>query len=393
MSILKYVQKKTGSVVYCAVYAAPDGSRRVEQVRTVSLKTTDKKTGKQVDTPQREHERAASAARSFAHEQLAKIRNGEWTDPNTVKAEAITFKKLTEKFLSGYRTKSGKMDYYESMIPTPLDYFGEKVLACEIRPTDVEAYRDSRLRLVSKSTARKDIAVLSTMFRWAKRKGYVKDNPADAERVKRPAEPKPNPRPRSFEEEAALLAACRDDLARVVRWLIYSGMDRGEIPGLTWSQVNEDAGIVDAPRAKTGAARTVYMNDELRAVIEACRAARKVAKLDGSDPVFLNAGKPWTIDALKTSLRRAYVRAGLDPHKPAKSLRHTFATHTALAGGNEFEVADALGHETTEMARVYVKVANDRRRELAERIGTKAHREAHKKNDAETSSSASPANG
>ncbi len=69
----------------------------------------------------------------------------------------------------------------------------------------------------------------------------------------------------------------------------------------------------------------------------------------------------------------------MDEHKSTKLLRGTSVSRATTVGGNELEVAQAMGHETTEMARVYVKVASERSRALAERVGSRGSRKGRHK--------------
>lgn len=87
-------------------------------------------------------------------------------------------------------------------------------------------------------TLNKDLVVLRSFLRWARRKGYVFSDPTEG--IGRWREPKREPRALSPDEVAALLRACREPyVLQVVRGKRKSGeASEGDPtePGSTWSQ-------------------------------------------------------------------------------------------------------------------------------------------------------------
>ncbi|MCU0224289.1 MAG: tyrosine-type recombinase/integrase [Acidobacteria bacterium] len=352
MAVEKRV-RSDGSTIYLGEYKAADGRRIRFKACQVAAGAT-----------KREHKAAMDKARVAASERRVAVENG--TAPP---GAGLTFKRLVADFLKLYRgRKPGglRTDYYTRRLAPALEAFGDRDVLT-ITPEDVAAYRDARLRKgASDSTVRKDVTAVATVFRWALRQRKVADNPARAELVDRPSEPRPDPRPLTDDQMAALLAECPPYLRRIVRWCVHSGMDRAEVLTLGWGAVDEARGVVHAPRSKTGVDRMVYLNDDLRAVLAECKKLRRVS---GPDQVFLGpAGQPVTTNQANLSLRRAYHRAKLDSHAPFKRLRHSFGTGLAERGGGAFDVAGMLGHVGTEMAAHYVKIADQRKRDLAESL-------------------------
>ncbi len=360
-------KKADGSTIYSAAFFAPDGRRRVVEVRTVPPKA-----------PQRDHKLAREAASLAATQHRANVRNGEWQDPSEAKPERrLSFETLASLFLAEHDSP-----HYQHRVKAAVDHFGTKP-ADQITTMDVERYRDTRSkqsfggRRLQPETVRKDLTVLASMFTWARRKRLVRFevNPAGADMVTRPARTKPNPRPLSVAEEALLLEHSPPWLSRIIRWAIYSGMDRSEITTLSWHDVNEADGIVSAPRAKTGEPRTVFLNRPLREVLAEARKVRSVT----TPRVFLGReSEPVTPNAVNLCLRRVYRRAGLAEEHPFKRFRHTFGSRVAQSGASEFEVMGLLGHSSPDMARHYVRMANAQLRTRAEQLGeSAAHETAH----------------
>ena len=98
MAVHTYTRTKTGDTVYCAVYYAPDGRRRVEKVRSIPSAA-----------PKKDHTRARSAAENQAHTQRCAVENGTWADPKAEKPGRLSFESLVLRFLKTYRTRSGRI--------------------------------------------------------------------------------------------------------------------------------------------------------------------------------------------------------------------------------------------------------------------------------------------
>jgi len=361
MAIKRHVQKD-GATAYSAVYFNPEGSRTVEHVRTVKPGASE-----------RDHEQAATAARAKADAQRRAVKNGDWRDPRAAKPKRVTFGELVKKFLTDYRSRAGKVTYYEQRAKVWLEHFGASKPAGAITSSDVERFRNARASVSSPSTTKKDLVSLGTCYRWALARGLVESNPADAALAKRPSVPR---KPRGYltdEQERALLACSPAWLSRFVRWSIGSGMDRGEVLALTWAEIDERAGVVHAPRLKTGVARDIPLNDTLRGILREARAVRSIA---AEGRVFLDAkGGPVHPRTLQSALRRAYLSAGFTVAGPCKVFRHTFGSRLAMAGRSAQSIARLMGHSTTAITDTYMHLSPDHLRDVMASLDL--HQELH----------------
>jgi integrase len=233
-------------------------------------------------------------------------------------------------------------------------HFGDKY-ANAVTVQDVERFRRKRETQVSPSTVRKDLVTLSTLFSWAVARGLVRENPADFRRVRRPSEPRHRRGYLIEKQETALLKVSTPWLARVIRWAINTGMDREEVVNLTWGDVDERAGVVFAPRSKTGAPRDIPLNATLRGILGEAKKLRSVA---AGNRVFLaDDGSALTVEGVKTALRRAYVAAGVSVSGPFKIFRHTFGSRLAMAGHSEQAIAALMGHTTATITDRYMHLS------------------------------------
>jgi integrase len=273
-------------------------------------------------------------------------------NPRTIEDSGLSFPELVARFLREYRPRSGKLNYYVGRSKVWLAHFGDKA-ARGITVTDVDRFRAAREAVVGPSTVRKDLISLSTMFRWAKVRGLVNDNPAEPLKVKRPPEPKHRTGYLTEEEEARLIAAAPPWLRLVIQWGVNTGMDRSEILSLSWQDIDRQAGVVYAPRSKTGAPREIPINQVLRRILA---DAGRVRRTD-TDRVFLGPeGQPVALEAARMAMRRTYRRAGIKA-PPWKILRHTFGSRLAMAGVPAVTIARLMGHTTAAITDRYMHLS------------------------------------
>jgi integrase len=153
------------------------------------------------------------------------------------------------------------------------------------------------------------------------------------------------------DEAGRLLSACPEHLAPIVGLALQTGMRRGEILGLKWDHVDLAMGFLylEATATKTSTARTVPLTSEARRIL-------------ASQPRHITA--PWVfwygpgrrIGDPKKAWQAATRRAGLtDLH--FHDLRHTFASHLAMAGVDLLTLQALLGHKTTRMTVRYTHLA------------------------------------
>lgn len=351
MAVERY-QRNDGSWVFLAVYYGPDGCKRREKFLVVPAGAN-----------QTSLKRAAEKTKVRASELRASVENGTYQTPEARGLKRLSFAELAERFLTTYRTRAGRIEHYQMMLKRPVAALGMKP-AGTINRADIERFRDSLAADIGPSSVRKTIRAIGTLYRWGKLRGLVASNPIEG--VILPPEPPSRTPVLSAEQEAGLLAELAPWARRIVLFALHSGADRGDILRLTWDCIDENAGTIYCPRGKTSSERWIVINSTIRGVLA---EARRLRGIDGSSKIFLDhAGKPPTPNQVNLHLQRAYRRAGIEPVSVFKRLRHSFGSRLAEAGGNEYEIADALGHRSTAMSRVYVKVSGARRRALVERL-------------------------
>lgn len=160
------------------------------------------------------------------------------------------------------------------------------------------------------------------------------------------------------DEEQRLLAACRDArnpwLSHFVALAIETGMRRGELLGLRWSNVDLERRIAFLPITKNGESRGVPLSTRAVAVHRGLPTST-----DGRGFGEL------TKEALKQSFSRAVRRAGIEGLR-VHDLRHEATSRFFEKGLNVMEVASVTGHKTLQMLKRYTHLSAT---DLAARLG------------------------
>jgi len=221
--------------------------------------------------------------------------------------------------------------------------------------------------------ARKCVRLLRAIFAWAIRERLIKSNPAehiqtgsdgsrdlileDAEAYARLF----NTLDR-LENEHRIKGAAAD----AIRFIALTGCRRSEAIRMKWSYVDLRARSVTIPPqshktgAKTGKPRVIGLAPITQAII----ARQPAGKPD--DFVFrpangigvLSVQKPWL-----AVHKAAELPEGLGLH----GLRHSTASHMAMAGAEASQIMQALGHRNLATSQKYIHWAKDARQALAEK--------------------------
>ncbi len=156
--------------------------------------------------------------------------------------------------------------------------------------------------------------------------------------------------------------SCERDRALILL-LVDSGLRASEVCALTLGDVDRVTGEI-AVIGKGNKKRQSFLNSTARRALWRYVEARINNDAADGDPLFVSSGGYTPGAALTRSgvgeiVRNLGAAAGIDgvrvsPH----TFRHTFAINFLRAGGNVLELQRLLGHESLEMTRRYVALAN-----------------------------------
>ncbi len=244
---------------------------------------------------------------------------------------------------------------------------------------------------LSASSVRRVHAVLHKACHDAVRWGRLSSNPvACADPPKTAGDGHDKLRVWNAAQLAAFLAAVEGDrLHALWRLLAATGMRRGEAIGLSWEDLDMEAGAVTIRRAwipvngvaqfsepKSRRSRRTIALDPVTLEALQAHAARQADEHAGwqeglaeTDLVFTRLdGRPlvpWTV----SKAFHEHSRAALLPAIPLHGLRHTYATLALSSGVNPRIVSARLGHATVALTLdVYSHVLPQADREAAQQI-------------------------
>lgn len=221
--------------------------------------------------------------------------------------------------------------------------------------------------------ARMSVRLLKAVFNWAIHEGLLTSNPADSVKVGKDGQRDLVLAADDYPKLFAAIQQLEDvhqiarPVADAIRVIALTGARRGEIAGLRWRHVNLSKGVLELQEhktaKKTGEVRTIGLPAAAQAIV-----ARQPDG-DPDDYVFppakgngpLALSKPW---------RTVREAAGLDPAIGLHGLRHSLATHMAVAGAQAAQIMAVMGHRDITTSARYVHFAQDARAELAERAAS-----------------------
>lgn len=294
-------------------------------------------------------------AEAWARLQESEMDRGVYLD--RTEAERTTLSDLLERYLSEV-TPLKKSALSETTRIKRL--LREEDLCCykltALTPRLLADYRDRRLGEVSGSSTNRELSLISHVLNTAIREWeFPIANPV---RVIRKAKENPGRERRlTADEEARLLAQleCSSRTQRgmfgsggmqnpwvkpIVLFALETGMRRGEILSLTWSNVDLSKRVARLVDTKNGEGRSVPLTLKAKALLEFLPRSN-----DGR--VFAT-----TAEAVKLAFARAVARAQVtDLH--FHDLRHEAVSRLFEKGLNVMEVSSISGHKTLQMLKRY----------------------------------------
>lgn len=176
----------------------------------------------------------------------------------------------------------------------------------------------------------------------------------------------------SAEEEARLFAALRPDYHPMFRFALLSGARRANVVGLTWKQIDWDAGTItwrQKSRKPGGDLHVLPLTPAIAAVLSAERGRHPVyiftylCQRNRHDPASGKTQRkgqryPFTINGWRKEWSRALAEAGIEDFR-FHDQRHTAATRNYRTTGDLLAVKEMLGHATIATTMRYAKSGLD----------------------------------
>jgi len=257
-------------------------------------------------------------------------------------AKIPTLSNFTKDYIKYQKEVKNKRSWKRDVIALDniIKLFGDKKLS-EITIKDIDDYKELRLKQVTPGTVNRELQVLRHLFNqaasWDK---FFNKNPVSesgllslnnqVERIL------------TYEEEQRLLTASPAHLKAILICALNTGMRKGEIITLKWSNVdfNNNLITIDHENNKSKRSKKIPINSTLRQLLLELKL-----KSGGNEYVYLNSNtEPYT---RQDSLNRVFeIVKSLADIKGLRfhDLRHTAATRMIENGANIVAVSKILGH-------------------------------------------------
>ena len=357
-SITKY-ETKDGTFYRCSIYAGIDPD-----------------TGKQKNIAKRGF-KTKKAANAWADKTRAAIANGE--KKASLKAKTMTFHELYEDWFEQYKLgvkPSTAIKTAEIFRLHILPTFGHKRLQA-LTTDDIQsavnawAENDTRFKTMYNYTNR--------LLEYGAWRGFIADNPAKG--ISMPKKIKRVQKDENFwtkDELNIFLKECKKDKRKDVypffRLLAYTGMRRGEILALEWTDLDEDIlsvnkaisrdengnAIISTPKTKSSV-RTIVLDKETARIMKWYHAINNGKYIfGGNKPIPDSLPRKWLVSIAK--------RAGLRPIS-IHGFRHTHCSLLFESGATPKEVQERLGHSSSEITlNIYTHISERQKTSTPNRL-------------------------
>jgi integrase len=294
-------------------------------------------------------------AKRWAQQIESAIREGRHF--KTAESKKRTLAELIDRYIEQVLpTKPKSYKKQKSQLLWWRDKLGAYALA-DITPAKIAECRDF---LLSESTSRGDkrsnstvvryLAALSHAFSIAVREWqWIEDSPV--RKITKPKESRGRLRFLSDEERQLLLNECKQSknshLYHIVLIALATGMRRGEILNLKWSDIDLEKDRIVLHETKNGEKRVVPVTPLLKEIFN--RILEHSQKIDTF--VFSNKHGNGPVD-IRTAWQEALERTQISDFR-FHDLRHSCAERLITSGATLSEISEVLGHKTLSMVKRY----------------------------------------
>lgn len=282
------------------------------------------------------------------------------------KATGYTFKDVANQWweVEVEQLSPSTVRGYNNSTKRAIEYFGDMLIS-DVTAADITKYLHRLARQgLSKKTVKNHKIVVSRIMHFATVECYIKHNPArDAELPRNLAEKKRKAAPPN-EEEA--IRRAKDDEWSLPYFALMTGMRRGELLGLKWSDIDLDRNLISVQRSvwydgsqpyikstKTEAGeRTIPILAPLREKIEQMPNGKPDHYVFGDD-------KPLTEKAYRHRYKMYKERVGIT--STLHQLRKSFTTAAVNADVPPDVLKEIIGHkDISTTMNIYNEVREDR---------------------------------
>lgn len=275
------------------------------------------------------------------------------TTPKPVRRTLSEFIEEHKQYAKAIYAKKTRQ-LYESSLHQFYTIVGNRLLT-SYTERDVDFFKITRKEQVSITTVNIELRMLRAAFNTARKWKYLEESPFSGVRFFQLTDREP-PYLSQDEFQKLLSMISEDWLKDVVITAAMTGMRRGEIINLRWSDVNLKTRTIVVQsstryRTKFGKRRIIPINDVVFQILQKRHGRVK------SEYVFTLRGRQITGDWFSHKLKKYLNKLNSPKKLNVHSLRHTFASWLVQSGVSIYEVQKLLGHSDIKVTQVYAHLA------------------------------------
>lgn len=267
--------------------------------------------------------------------------------------QALTLGQLLQRYLKEVTPLKRGAKEESARIGVVLRHAISEIALDRVSATSIASYRDDRLQFVTAPSVRRELSIIRHCFELARKTWGIQMQVNPAAQVIRPPSNPSRTRRLELHELPALEAALRKARNPLVRdvfdFALATGMRRGEILSLVWTNVNMANRTAYLPVTKNGDSRTVPLSlAALEVLSRRTQGKENVTRtatqsVDCSNRVF-----PISANGFRLAWERVKRRANVGDLR-FHDLRHEAISRFFEKGLNVPEVALISGHRDPRM--------------------------------------------
>jgi integrase len=241
--------------------------------------------------------------------------------------------------------------------------------------TTIIEFRNAIAQRSSPKTTNADIRTVKSVFRCAKRDGYIVEDPSEFVEIVR-TDSGAGRRPFTIPEIQRVLEVANAEWRSLILFGLYSGQRLGDIVSLTWNNIDLERNELRLRTRKTGKRLTIPIASPLRAHID-CLAITDEPGSPIHPKAFATMKRQGILGNVSNQFADLLAAAGLREkllHRRTgdgrsgrrtsndlsfHSLRHTAVSLLKDAGVPQAVVQELIGHDSKAMSALYTHVGDE----------------------------------
>lgn len=237
-------------------------------------------------------------------------------------------------------------------------------------------WRDDLSRRFAPTTVNSAMTALSSAFSYFEDQGWCKANPChDVSAVE--VTERPYEWIKTKEDITRFLSACTPSIRGICTLALGTGARLDEVLHLQHADIDLEQRLITIHRGrqgttKSGTARTVPILDVMLPFVRELALNRAGSRLvfPGEADAKTGERRARSKPGVHVPFKKALARAGLSSKIRFHDLRHTFASHWVLDGGDIFRLSKILGHADVSVTqKVYAKLIPEAWKQDYHRVG------------------------